>query len=498
MKRIPIRSHYRALFTCLLLLTGSVWGSNELRLLSEAAQASRNDNAEAKHEARSEETNPESMPRTANAADSSAEDVPVVNPERVIAGYGGVGGGDFVDWASGFKPTIFVTVGSAYDSNLLLTDGNLHPELGEWVYWMRLGMGLAGGPGLTENGLGLYYGANVDASFFAYTSGVGEAGRGNVEPRIAAYLGARGGVTDVRFDGAYRLNKGNTVDFGDLDREAGRAEGSVQRFGVSGMRMLDHGSLRGGVAFERQDFERETRLNDVNQVTWDAAWFNDPIWLDKTSIGFGLRGGSYDADRNVEQTYWTPSLRAILEHSPKTNFYSSAGYAFRNFEGPNAIGESGSAMFEVGMNWGMTQATALHFAAYRTYNPSLIAAYQDFDVDGAVIGIDHALPRDFSILLDAAFERADYFSTIEGVDDGRTDDYWRLGVSLSHPINVTPLLPGFISAFLYWNENNSTESQSDFEQYFAGMRVDVTSGEKPVNRGGRFTGPGFRNTLSGH
>lgn len=462
----------------MLLLAGPLFGGNELRLLADSAKASENGNA-------SEQGNAVPVEKAQSQARSEtdqarSDSVPVAEPLHAIAGYGGTYA-DLVDWKAEVGITFDITSGVAYDSNTLLADGRTFPntgalpQVGEWVYWWNFGLSLTGGGGLDGEALGPYYGVDLDGSIFAYSSGRGEAGRDNVEPMIRAYVGSRGGKTDVRFDTMYRIQNGNTVDFSDLDREARRAESDDWRFGMTAMRILDHGHLTGSVFFDRTDFGGTTALNDVDHTTWDGAWFHDPIWADKTSFGLGVRGGHFTSDRNVSQSYWEPSLRAIHEFSPKTDFYGSAGYSFRNFEGPAAINDAGSTSFELGMNWAITDATTANLAAYRTFHPSLVSTFEDFNVTGFMLGVTHALPRDFTLHIDTAYENADYFSTIEALSSTRDDDYWRLGTTLSHPINFTQRFPGTISAFLYWNENQSSDDRFGFDQYFTGLRVDLST-----------------------
>lgn len=468
---------------CLGFLANPLWGGDELRLLAEAGQEEGPDASEVGGQARGV---------------YGKEYIPVVEPFHAIPGYGPYGGlSSLADWEVALGPQFRISAGVGYDSNVLLADGRTYPNsgalprFGEWVYWWNVGLSLAGGGGLDGDALGPYWGLDLDGSIFAYSSGQGENGRDNVEPTIRGYVGTRGGKTDVRFDTAYRIQNGNTVDFADLDREARRAESNDWSFGFSLIRMLDHGSLTGALRFDRTDFEGLTQLNDVDNVTWDTAWFHDPIWADKTTFGLGLRGGHFTSDRNVSQSYWEPSLRAMLEHSPKTDFYSSVGYSFRNFEGPGAIGDGGSAVFEVGMNWAVTPATMAHLAAYRSHRPSYVSAFEDFDVTGFLLGVDHALPREFNLRVDSAFENADYFSTIEGATANRDDDYWRIGTTLSHPINFSRWFPGVISAFFYWNENESSDGRFGFDQYFTGVRVDLGTSVPVTGTGSGFNVQGF-------
>ena len=474
------RCSWKLLLSLLLLALPAAWSSNELQLLADSAVAGSKDSSSGEEKAGTAQESKSADKLTAKPSNVK-ESVPVAEPFSPRPG-APVNFNDLVDFNLDLGLHFNFTAGVAYDSNTLLADNRVAgvdhgglPVVGEWVEWWNVGLSFDGGSGADGDLLGPYYGFDVNGSIFAYSSGRGEAGRDNVEPTIRGYIGDRGSKTDIRFDAAYRIQKGNTVDFADMDREARRAQQNEWTFGVTMLRMLPHGSLRGAVASGRNDFVGSSHLNDVDNFTWDAAWFNDPFWADKTSFGIGLRGGQYNSDRNLSQTYLEPSLRVIYDYSAKTNFFGNVGYSFRNFDGPGAINDAGSTSFELGMNWAVTRATSAHLAAYRTFHPSFVTAFEDYNVTGFRLGADHALPRDFTLGVETAYENADYFSTIQAADASRADEYWRVGTTLSHPINLTRRFPGTISAFFYWNENQSSDNRFGFDQYFTGVRVNVST-----------------------
>lgn len=364
---------------------------------------------------------------------------------------------------------ISLETGAAYDSNALLTPRD---EISSWLYLLNVGIEF--NPFLRENARGPYAGFDVNGSFFAYESAAAEAGRDSVEGNLDIFAGLRGAKTDLRVDGSYDLNNGNSIDYSGLDRETRRADSNEWDVALSAMRKFAHSRMNGSVSFDQADFAGDTGLNDTKGTQVDLSWLFEPGFAPKMSIGLGLRGGWYETDRNFNQQFVEPSVRAEYALGAKTTVRSRFGYEFITFDGPGAIDETGSFSSAVGLEWRPLSRTTASLEAYRDFSPSLVTANENYTATGFSLALGQQLPWRFTLAGTAAYEHADYYATLEGAASGREDNYWRYGLTLSRPFRLVDRLDGQASAFYYFNTNDSTLSLVEFDQHFTGLKVGFT------------------------
>lgn len=357
--------------------------------------------------------------------------------------------------------------GMGYDSDTLL-DGREDPN--GWVSWFRLGVGFSGGHALA--GGRFIYGFDVGGSLFAYESGYQEAGRDNVEPYFVPYVGFVGGKTTMRLSGRYRRNGGNShIDQG-IDREAPRVESQDWGGTFSLSREMDHGSVNGILDYRRVDFRPETSLNDEKSVIGDLSWMYNPAATPKTSFGIGGRTGAYDFDRNPDSYFLEPSFRLSYRATAKTTLDGRVGYAFRWYDDENTIPDDGRWTYALGSNWLATERIRLRVEAFRDFRPSYVSYGESYDSDGVRLHANYAMPWwRLHLGAYAAYERASYYSTVEGVSASREDDFMEYGVDLGRPINLISWIETSISLFYRYSENSSNETVSDFDRHFGGVRI---------------------------
>lgn len=366
---------------------------------------------------------------------------------------------------------VILTLGVGYDSNpRLQTDAD-----GEAVYWADLRF-LLNPDSFGFDGRGVYYGFDIGSSIFSFSNSDRSlaGGRDNGELDAKVYTGIRGAKSDVRLDAGYRMNNGNLLDFSNLDRETRRADSDDFNMRLSASRKLDHSQLTGGLMWAQQNFNSDSALNDQSSFMGDGGWLFSPGFAPKTQVGAGFRMGRYDTDRNFEQTFYEPSFRFIHELSPKTSVTGRLGYTFIDYDGGEAISDNGLASYGAGLRWSPTSRTSIDLNAYRDYTPALAYVNQNYYRDGVGVTLSQLLPANWTMRGTMAYESADYFSTTAGASANRKDDYWRLGADLSHPLGISDWVRGQISAFCYYNSNDSSVNLANFDEMFTGMKVGLS------------------------
>jgi len=371
---------------------------------------------------------------------------------------------DHLGWLSWPDFSITASANSAYDSNTFLTPTD---EVDSWVHWLSIGVTTLLG---NQDDQGFYAGASTGASFYLYEDARAEGGRDNAETAINVFGGIVGAKTTLRASTTFMVNNGNTTEFTEFDRERRRAESNDWGFVLSGSRDLPHGRLDGSFTYDQVDFDSDTLLNDRESISGDIAWFFQPSFTPKTDMGIGLRVGTYNSDRNFDQTFYEPSLRFVHQLSPKTDFNASFGYQTTSYEGAGAIEDTGNFSTTAGMNWRATESTSVGLSLYREFQPSFVTVQEDFFVTGTRLSISQRLPYGFSGSASLNYEDADYYSTLEGGSAGREDEYWRLGFNVSHGFNPVKFLDGQVSAFYHYNTNDSSLSFVEYEQHFTGIK----------------------------
>lgn len=378
--------------------------------------------------------------------------------------------------ASGFRASFETGIG--YDSNTLLSNGGYssptHPDRGRkggTVGWTRLNIGYSNG---TENdGSKFFYGFDLGGDILSYDSGENRSGRGTFEPTISPYIGIRGSKTTIRLGATYRFSDGNYLYSYDTRREAPVAENQTWGLNFRVTRELDRGTLSYVYDHLSTDFDADTLLNDQESDIHDLSYLYDPPGFAKTSFGFGFRFGTTETASNPEQDFFEPSIRVNYDATAKTSLDGRIGYAFRDYNGPGAIGGDGRMTYAYGVNWMASERTRLRLEAYRDFSPSFVSTGETFDTDGVRLTMNYALP--FWLLHfqgNVGYERANYFSTYTaGPDATRKDDYFRYGLSVGRPVKLCRWIDTSVSVFYDYSDNSSNDFQAAFDRHFAGIRL---------------------------
>ena len=318
-----------------------------------------------------------------------------------------------------------------------------------------------------QGGRGSEYGFGYDGSAYLWENATAAAGRDPLEHRIDGYFQLNGGKTVFRLSSDYYRNNGNSVNFRNVNRESRSAQSDDLGLDASLVREISRGSLEVGVGYNMRDFVTGSGLNDQSSYAVDLALYQGLGFAPKTNYGIGFRFGGDDYSDNVDQDFYTTSLRWRYQASAKTTAFSSLGWETRSISGGQ---DDDNFVFDAGVNWEVSPKTEVKVFLSRSVRPSYSGTDTGFESLGGVASISHELPGLYVLDAQIGYENADYYSTAGGVNQ-REDDFLRMGLSVSHPISLTPDINGSVSVFYNHNDNDSSDNAADFDQSVTGLRL---------------------------
>lgn len=349
-----------------------------------------------------------------------------------------------------------------YNSNTTqLSDG-----IGAWAAIFDFGFDFESA---NQGGRGSEYGFGYDGSAYLWENATAANGRDPLEHRVDGYYQINGGKTVIRLSSDYYRNNGNSVNFLNVNRESRSTQSDDLGLNASMVREITNGSLEVSAGYNLRDFVSGSGLNDQNSYAMDFALYHSLGIAPKTNYGVGFRFGSDDYSDNGEQDFYTTSLRWRYQASAKTTAYSTLGWETRSISGGE---DSDNFVFDAGVNWEVSSKTSVNLFLSRKVRPSYNETNADFKSLGGTAAISHDLPGLYVLDARIGYENADYFSTAGGPGaTQREDDFVRLGLSVSHPISLTPDINGSVSVFYNYNENDSSGAGADFDQSVTGLRL---------------------------
>lgn len=341
---------------------------------------------------------------------------------------------------------------SVYNSNATQDSGGTSA----WVAIFDFGFDIESA---NQGGRGFDYGFGYDGAAYWWENSTAAASRDPFEHRLDGYVQVNGGKTRFRIGSDFLRNNGNAMDFGNMNRESRSAQSNEWDLNASLVRDLSRGSFEAGAAYSLNEFDAGSRLNDQSGYLVDFALFHRFAGAPKSSYGLGFRFGSDDSSQNVDQDFHATSFRWRYRASSKTSAFSSLGLENRS----TATGDVDNFVFDAGMKWQVSSKTDLNLFFTRSVRPSYTGVNSDYDSLAGVAQVSHNLPGLYTLDARVGFESAEY-------DNGREDDFLRLGLSLSRPVSLSQGLNGSVSVFYNYNENESSEAIASFEQTLTGVR----------------------------
>jgi len=392
--------------------------------------------------------------------------------------------------AKGLRLTM--EAGTGYDSNTLLNNGFVQPggpvpfftedigHRGGMISYFRLNLGYSSGSS-SELSKRVVYGFDIGGDIITYDRGGTSGGRDGAEPYIAPYVVISGNKTSLHLSTRYDLTEGNYLFSSDNRREAPVAEAQTYGFTAALTRELDRGTFTYVFSYLDTDFDAGTFLNDQSSIISDFSYMHRPAGMPKTQLGFGFRHGQYDTARNPEERFWEPSFRVSYRPTAKSSFDGRFGASFRDNAGtgpvtgpvPTNEGENARFTYAFGYNWNATARTRLRVEAYRDYSPSLVNAAESYDSDGFRLSSNYASPFwRLSMSAHVGMEWADYYSNVVGAGSNRDDQFFRAGLSIGRPINLSRWMDTSVSVFYDYSENKTNDFRAAYDRHFTGIRFN--------------------------
>lgn len=352
---------------------------------------------------------------------------------------------------------------SVYNSNTTQqSDGT-----SAWVAIFDFGFDVESG---NQGGRGFDYGFGYDGAVYWWDNTTAAADRDPFEHRLDGYVQVSGGKTRFRIGSDFYRNNGNAMDFVNANREARSAQSNEWGVNASLVRDLSRGSFEVGAAYNMRDFDAGPGLNDQDGYLVDFALFHRFAGAPKTSYGVGFRFGSDDSSGNVDQDFHTTSIRWRYQASSKTSAFSSLGLENRSRPigtgRSTATGDVDNFVFDAGFKWQVSPKTGLDLYVTRNVRPSYFGVNSDYESLAGVAQVSHNLPGLYTLDARVGFENAEY-------NNGREDDFFRLGLSVSRPVSLFQGLNGSVSVFYNYNDNDSSETFVSFDQTLAGVRFGL-------------------------
>lgn len=193
-------------------------------------------------------------------------------------------------------------------------------------------------------------------------------------------------------------------------------------------------------------------------------------YSDKLSIGLGGTAGYNPGEQgNPDQTYEQANVRANYAATAKVSVTASAGVEFRQFEN-DTRGTYVTPVFDLGASYQPFDGTAITLSGNRRVQNSASLGGQDYTTTNIHLAIAQRFLRRFSLGLAVGYENSEYFSTFQGVNATRSDDYYYVQPSIDATIARWWTAGGY---YLY-RQNSSSLSFFSFDDNQVGFRTTFT------------------------
>jgi len=316
-----------------------------------------------------------------------------------------------------------------YDGNIFISDED---QQGDFVVRAAPGVSFRIGDGRGQ----LYVTGDYTVGFVAYSNNknedfINQDGNLNVQWTLPkTTLGLHLGIL---------AESGTDIDVTDLVRRTIYYAGITSNHIVS-----DKTSFDLNLDYRYTDY-RESDLISSKEARVQT-YFNYEI-LPKVSLGVGGVIGVLDAPPNSNQTYVSPSLRAIWVATGKVTLNANLGVDIRQVDG----GTRTSPVFGIEGIWRIRNGTELTLNARRGIYSSAVFSGQDYAATGVTAGITQRMTDRCSFVLTGGYENLDYESAEPDVDASRVDNYFFVRPAIRY--RVTDWFG--VGLFYEYSRNNS-------------------------------------------
>jgi hypothetical protein len=196
-------------------------------------------------------------------------------------------------------------------------------------------------------------------------------------------------------------------------------------------------------------------------------------YSEKLAIGVGGTGGYNTVEQgSPDQTYEQANVRMSYAATSKTSFSASGGAEFRQFQ-DTLTGSRGtyiSPVFDLTATYRPFDGTTLSLTGNRRIQNSASLGGQDYTSTNVHVAASQRFLRRFTLGLAVGYENSMYFSTIQGLNASRDDNYYYVQPTVDVTITRFWVAGGY---YLY-RKNSSSLSLFGFDDNQVGVRSSIT------------------------
>jgi hypothetical protein len=193
-------------------------------------------------------------------------------------------------------------------------------------------------------------------------------------------------------------------------------------------------------------------------------------YSEKLVLGLGGTGGYNTVEQSSpDQIYEQANVRVSYNATAKVSLNASGGIEFRQFEN-NSRGTYVSPVYDLAASYQPFDGTSITLSGSRHTANSASLAGQNYASTTISLALKQRFMRRFSLSLATGFENSSYFSTVQGVNATRDDNYYYIEPSVDCTITR------FWTAGAYYlhRENSSSFDFFSFYNNQFGVRTTLT------------------------
>jgi opacity protein-like surface antigen len=270
------------------------------------------------------------------------------------------------------------------------------------------------------------------------------------------------------------IGNGTAISIANVD-VAGRTDVNVYRTYLGAAYFLtDKTFLSGDAEYSIYDYDESL----ISSERFIGHLFINYIPTGKLVLGIGGGGGIEWGDSPTpDQPFGSVNGRITYQATGKISLYAMGGVEFRDFEDDTTRGTYTTGVYELGATYQPFDGTLITLRGNRRNAVSAVLPGQDFTLSNIIAGIRQRLFQRFFIGVTGGYEHDNYFSTLNGVNATRDDDYWIIEPSLdvvifNHPSPTFPV-GASVGAYYIHRENASNINTFDFVDNQVGIRAVV-------------------------
>jgi len=269
------------------------------------------------------------------------------------------------------------------------------------------------------------------------------------------------------------IGNGTVISIANVD-VAGRTDVNVYRTHLGAAYFLTDKTFLSGDA-EYAIYDYDTSL--ISSERFIGHLFINYIPTGKLVLGIGGGGGIEWGDPPTpDQPFGSVNARVTYQATGKLSLYAMGGVEFRDFENnDDTRGTYTTGTYELGATFQPFDGTLITLRGNRRIAVSAVLPGQDFTLSNIIAGIRQRLFGRVFIGVTGGYEHDNYFSTLNGVNATRDDDYWLIEPSLdvvifNHPRPTFPF-GASVGAYYIHRENASNVNTFDFVDNQVGIRA---------------------------